>query len=201
MSIIKTKSRGINLADNFAFTGTVSGAGTEIEIDQWELPSAFDDGYTNIEVINTWQRASNATSAKIGTGLSMTGAGVFSFPRTGLWTINLETMYRSVGAWDKAFGITIHGSQDDFSSESTLGTAYTSLIYKSSTGSDPNHSTNQYVNGSCNVLFNCSNITTHKVRFKTNSIDTNGAPSSIQPQGSAGDIQTGVLFQRVGNAQ
>tara|TARA_Y100000114_G_C11750960_1_gene324316 strand:- start:1160 stop:1879 length:720 start_codon:yes stop_codon:yes gene_type:complete len=27
MSIIKTKSRGINLADNFVFTGTVSGAG------------------------------------------------------------------------------------------------------------------------------------------------------------------------------
>ena len=35
MSIIKTKSRGINLADHFAITGTVSGAVTEIEVDQW----------------------------------------------------------------------------------------------------------------------------------------------------------------------
>ena len=43
-SIIKTKSRGINLADNFAFTENVTGAGTEIEVDQWELPNHFDDG-------------------------------------------------------------------------------------------------------------------------------------------------------------
>ena len=97
MSIIKTKSRGINLADNFAFTGNVTGAGTEIEVDQWELPSHFDDGFTSVVVIDTWQRASSATSAKIGTGLSMTAAGVFSFPKTGLWTINLETMYYSMG--------------------------------------------------------------------------------------------------------
>ena len=27
MPLIKARSRGINLADNFAFTGTVSGAG------------------------------------------------------------------------------------------------------------------------------------------------------------------------------
>ncbi len=27
MSLIKARSRGINLADNFAFTGTITGAG------------------------------------------------------------------------------------------------------------------------------------------------------------------------------
>ena len=63
-------------------------------------------------------------------------------------------------------GITIHGSTNDFSSETTIGTAYTSLHYSSI------NSNAQYVNGSCNVLFNCSDITTHKVRFKTNSVDT-----------------------------
>ena len=195
MSIIKTKSRGINLADNFAFTGNVTGAGTEIEVDQWELPSHFDDGFTTVVVINTWQRATSTTSAKIGTGLSMTAAGVFSFPRTGLWTIHLDTMYHGANATDKAMGITIHGSTNDFSSETTIGTAYTSLHYSSV------DSNAQYVNGSCNVLFNCSDITTHKVRFKTNSVDTAGNPSSIDVTGVAGNIHTGVLFQRVGDAQ
>ena len=195
MSIIKTKSRGINLADNFAFTGNVTGAGTEIEVDQWELPGHFDDGFTAVEVINTWQRATSATSAKIGTGLSMTAAGVFSFPRTGLWTINLETMYYSTQTDDKSMGITIHGSTNDFSSETRIGTAYTSLIFSNSPAG------NQYVNGSCNVLFNCSNISTHKVRFKTNSVDTLHEPSNIDVVGVAGDIHTGVLFQRVGDAQ
>ena len=195
MSLIKTKSRGINLADNFAFTGNVTGAGTEIEVDQWELPSHFDDGFTTVVVINTWQRATSTTSAKIGTGLSMTAAGVFSFPRTGLWTIHLDTMYHGANATDKAMGITIHGSTNDFSSETTIGTAYTSLHYSSV------DSNAQYVNGSCNVLFNCSDITTHKVRFKTNSVDTAGNPSSIDVTGVAGNIHTGVLFQRVGDAQ
>ena len=72
---------------------------------------------------------------------------------------------------------------------------YTSLHYSSI------NSNAQYVNGSCNVLFNCSDITTHKVRFKTNSVDTAGSPSSIDVTGVAGNIHTGVLFQRVGDAQ
>ena len=59
MSIIKTKSRGINLADNFAFTGNVTGAGTEIEVDQWELPNHFDDGFTSVVVINTCYQRNN----------------------------------------------------------------------------------------------------------------------------------------------
>jgi hypothetical protein len=34
MALIKTKSRGINLTDNFAFTGTVSGAGKIVQVKQ-----------------------------------------------------------------------------------------------------------------------------------------------------------------------
>ena len=195
MSIIKTKSRGINLADNFAFTGTVSGAGTEIEVDQWDLPNHFDDGHQAVALITTWQRASATTSAKIGTGLTMDVNGIFSFPRTGVWTIHLESMYHGMNANDTAMGITIHGSTDDFSSDVTIGTSHTSCNYITGAG------TTQYVNASCNVIFNCSNITTHKVRFKTNSVDTASSPSAIDVTGVAGNIHTGVLFQRVGDAQ
>ena len=34
MTLVKTRSRGINLTDNFAFTGTVSGAGGITMADQ-----------------------------------------------------------------------------------------------------------------------------------------------------------------------
>ena len=111
----------------------------------------------------------------------------------GQYILILCTM--NANATDKPMGITIHGSTNDFSSETTIGTAYTSLHYSSI------NSNAQYVNGSCNVLFNCSDITTHKVRFKTNSVDTAGSPSSIDVTGVAGNIHTGVLFQRVGDAQ
>ena len=194
MSIIKTKSRGINLADNFAFTGTVSGAGIE-EIDQWELSGHFDDGYTAVAIINTWQRASAATSAKLGTGMTMAANGNFSFPKTGLYKITLDTIYYSISASDKAMGLKIWATANNFTAESPIGTAYTSLNYIA--GSP----TNQYVNASVNCLFNCTNISTHQVRIKTDSVDTAGQPSSIDVYGVQTDIHTGVLFERIGNAQ
>ena len=195
MSIIKTKSRGINLADNFAITGTVSGAGID-EIDQWELPTSFDDGSTAIADINTWQRASAATSTKIGIGMTMDANGIFSFPKTGVWIINLDTMYvgSSSSPDDPSLGVKIYSSTDAFASQqSTIGTAVTSMNYFGSA--------NMYVGAHATVIFNCTNISTHKIRFKTDSVDSAHSPSAIDVLGVAGDIHTGILFQRVGNAQ
>ena len=42
MTLIKARSRGINLADTFAFTGTVSGAGGGItEADSYRVTTSF----------------------------------------------------------------------------------------------------------------------------------------------------------------
>ena len=62
----------LDLTDDYAFSGTISGipTGTEIEVDQWELPSHFDDGFTSVVVITTWQRNTSATYAKIGNGMT-----------------------------------------------------------------------------------------------------------------------------------
>lgn len=188
----------LDLTDDYAFSGTISGipTGTEIEVDQWELPSHFDDGFTSVVVITTWQRNTSATYAKIGNGMTHS-SGVFSFPRTGVWTIKLDTMYYARSGTsvfdDQSMGIVMYGSTNNFSSESSIGTANTSMHYIGSG--------NQYVNASVNVIFNCTDISTHKVRFKTSSIATSTSPSSIQVVGVAANIHTGVIFERIGDAQ
>ena len=60
---------------------------------------------------------------------------------------------------------------------------------------------NVYVGAHATVIFNCTNISTHKIRFKTDSVDTQSQASNIDVLGVAGDIHTGVLFQRMGPSQ
>ena len=165
------------------------------EIDQWELSGHFDDGTVSVVVINTWQRASAATFAKLGTGMTMAANGNFSFPKTGLYKLTLDTMYYSISGTDKAMGCKIWATANNFTAESPIGTAYTSLNYIA--GSP----TNQYVNASVNCLFNCTNISTHKVRIKTDSVDTANDPSTIDVVGVQTDIHTGIIFQRISAAQ
>lgn len=88
MPLIKLQSEGLNLADNFAFTGSVSGAGGGItEIDQWRLSTdyALNSGATGYLTAN-WERNDTSGFSKLGTGMSES-SGVFSFPSTGFYEI------------------------------------------------------------------------------------------------------------------
>jgi hypothetical protein len=86
----------LNEASNYAFTGTVTGAGKEItEIDMWRLNNNFTgSGSSSYALINNyWERADSDGFVKKGTGLSES-SGVFTFPSTGFWKIdwNFETV-------------------------------------------------------------------------------------------------------------
>ena len=83
MAIDKIQSESINLADNFDFTGTVSGAGGITEADQWRLTASFTgsgDLTSNLERIDT------NSPGLIGTGMSES-SGIFTFPSTGVYLI------------------------------------------------------------------------------------------------------------------
>ena len=80
----------LNEASNYAFTGTVTGAGKEIsEIDQWRLSANVNgSGSSSYALISTnWERNDSDNFAKKGTGLSES-SGVFTFPSTGFWKID-----------------------------------------------------------------------------------------------------------------
>ena len=95
MAIDKIQSESINLADNFAFTGTVSGAGGITEADQWRLDADVSTTSANVQTLVTnWERNDNTGFGYIGTGMS-NSSGTFTFPSTGIYLIEVVYGYRS----------------------------------------------------------------------------------------------------------
>ena len=75
-------SSELNLAANYAFTGTITGAGGGITgADQWRATTASATGNG---VFSPWERPDEGDYDKIGTGMTVS-SGVFTFPDTGIW--------------------------------------------------------------------------------------------------------------------
>ena len=75
-------SSELNLAANYAFTGTITGAGGGITgADQWR---ATTGSMTGNGVFTPWERPDEGDYDKIGTGMTVS-SGVFTFPETGIW--------------------------------------------------------------------------------------------------------------------
>ena len=171
MTLVKARSRGINLADTFAFTGTVSGAGGGItHATQWRLTvgltGATDPISANLETADT------DGFGKIGTDMSVS-SGIWTFPVTGIWLIRGHgNVYLNGDARHTHFAI--HTTTDN-SSYSLASSGYAFLQQTQS---------NTAQNGmDCDFIFDVTDVTTHKCKFAfenlTNSSATLDASSSV----------------------
>tara|TARA_R100001129_G_C5284223_1_gene237782 strand:+ start:522 stop:1061 length:540 start_codon:yes stop_codon:yes gene_type:complete len=90
MAITKIQSESMNLADTYAFTGTVTGAGGVTEIDMWRLNANVSGSGSSsfAKVTSSWERADSDGFGVKGTGLTES-SGVFTFPSTGYWKIDV----------------------------------------------------------------------------------------------------------------
>jgi hypothetical protein len=85
----------LDVAGNYAFTGTVSGAGGITEADQWRLDADVSTTSANVQTLVTnWERNDNAGFGYIGSGMSHS-SGTFTFPSTGKYLIEVVYGYRS----------------------------------------------------------------------------------------------------------
>ena len=85
MALTKVQAEGVNLADTFAFTGTVTGAGNITEADMFRLTADTSNG-ANADITANLERVDDATFSKIGTGMTES-SGIFTFPSTGLYHV------------------------------------------------------------------------------------------------------------------
>tara|TARA_R100001463_G_scaffold23502_1_gene56306 strand:- start:1 stop:552 length:552 start_codon:yes stop_codon:yes gene_type:complete len=154
MALIKARSRGINLADTFAFSGTVSGAGGGItEADQWRM---YDDlavtGNTSTVITSNLERVDTRGFGKLGTGMSES-SGVFTFPSTGVWQITFVMWVRATGGSIEMVGAKIQTCTDGSSFDDAANN-YENV-----------HASNAYGNSSPTFIFDVTNTSTHKVKF------------------------------------
>jgi len=148
MAIDKIQSESINLADNFAFTGTVSGAGGITQADTWRISAnASGTGYLTAN----WERDDTYGNALIGTGMSES-SGVFTFPSTGFYQINFGTRFTRDTATPYAVG------QIEVTTNNSSYSSAANCIGNISTA---NHYNGLYVS----YIFDVTSTSTHKVKI------------------------------------
>ena len=92
MALSKIQAESMNLADTYAFSGTVSGVGGITHVDQWRLTSSFTGGAvpigSNLERVDTTGQASGL----IGSAMTF-NSGIFTFPVTGKWLVTANYIH------------------------------------------------------------------------------------------------------------
>ena len=165
-------------------TGVILNNGVEMAsekmVDEWRTTTSQDNGSGTNVVDEYWERNDTLFSL---IGKSMTeSSGVFSFPLTGIYVIRAAINFYSGNGAMSYQGCIIDGTTDNGSSYSQLANNYASTS-----------GTNYYTNATAQAVFDVTDISTHKVRMKTN------FPGTGTLQGSSTYQRTCFNFTRIGN--
>jgi hypothetical protein len=180
MAITKIQSESLNLADDYTFTGTITGAGGITEADQWRITTNYNKSGSGATYLTAnWERNDYAFSL-IGTGMTES-SGVFSFPTTGIYLINSHSIMVADGGARPYMGINIQATTDN-STYSTISLGY------ESTGTS-----GYYSNASCTGIFDVTNISTHKIKLMVSTQD------SAIFEGNTNAQSTGITFIKLGD--
>jgi len=151
------------------------------EADQWRVTSNFTGDADPIA--SNWER-NDLNFDKIGTGMSES-SGIFTFPSTGIYKIEFE-------------GVSQHTAQDRWHNwhiqATTNDSAYSLISGTGDSGVYTESSTSQYNSAIATVIFDVTNVSTHKVRFR---IDANDGSSTTM--GSSTYQYCGATFIRLGD--
>jgi len=82
----------LNEASNYAFTGTVTGAGAITLADQWHVTANVTNISANSDtVVTNWTQDGYGEDGKIGT--MSESSGIFTFPSTGIYLVELSLVF------------------------------------------------------------------------------------------------------------
>ena len=192
-SDLTTGTLGNTVQDNITRLGTVTtgtfngtvgdsatGFGLITHADSWRYTTNVTSA--GFVTANNWERIDSDGFTQIGTGVSVS-SGVFTFPEDGIWWISTSAQFKSTSGGIVYIGLEIYTTIDNSSynrSTQYLNSSYGGNVYASSTAQ---------------LLFRCTDTTTHKIKFNINS-----SSSNLQMQGSTSDNKTSVIFLRLGNA-
>ena len=152
--------------------------------DIWRVSAQFTTGSGYTYITSNWERADTGNSGKIGTGMTES-SGVFTYPSTGIYLIQY-------GAWGNAGangsihtgGLNIQSTVDNGSNYTFDAGMYFSI---------PNVSTYSYGGGTCQHMFDVTNVSTHKSRMAVYS------DSNLTWEGSTTSNNVYVSFTRLGD--
>ena len=147
--------------------------------DQWRI-TADHSGVGDVTA--NWERADTDGFNYIGTGMTES-SGIFTFPETGIWSIQFISMSTVTGTYTNYLLSTIETTTNN----STYGTASRSYVRIGETGG--------YQNANCYFIFDVTNTTTHKCKFRLDQTQAGTAKF----QGNTAHNSTFATFIRLGD--
>ena len=151
--------------------------------DQWRLTTTLSQSSLTTNYITAnWERVDTDAYGKIGTGMSES-SGEFSFPSTGLYSIDFRANFFITGSSSKYNGIKI------------LVTTNNSTYNVASEDYDDNESQYAQGNTASNIFVNVTDTSNIKVKFQFRT----GA-SNADLEGNTGANRTYVSFVRLGDS-
>ena len=172
----------LTLASGVPSWAAAAGGGIT-EADSWRLSTSFTG--SNDPIGANLERSDTTTagqSGQLGTGMSES-SGVFTFPSTGWWTVDMQGSFSMNGATDymsQQIFVTVNNST--YVQASSVDT----WIYA--------HTSTTYANGYCMALIDVTDVANVKVRFAVGAEDT-----SITTVGSSVYDATSFKFIRLGD--
>ena len=184
-------NQSINLTSNVTGTLPIANGGTNLtsgfvngggvtEADQWRLTSGFNSNQDPIS--SNLERNDDGTFGKVGTGLSVS-SGIWTFPSTGVWLVRFICKGNT---YDNSFYTNIYGTPDN--------STYDRLAYGFMGN---NYSDTDYNVIPIETLFNCTNVSTHKIKFTTSSMAGGGG---TQVFADTDANATCFIFMRMGDS-
>ena len=126
------------------------------EIDTWYLTSSFNGNVDPIQ--NNLSRYTNYGANYLGTGMSVS-SGIWTFPSTGYWRITVKFRGQRNSGHQSAYQkIEIKSSTNNFSSSEILASVDATYYDNYGTAGRNN-------SGTASIVFDCTNTSTHKIRF------------------------------------
>ena len=158
------------------------GGGGITEADQWRLTTNFT-GAAETGIQSNLERVDTDGLGYLGTGMSQS-SGVFTFPSTGFWYVTFS-VNSTLNGDDRAVSSYIETTTDN-SSYSSAATGNTFIKQTSSSVT--------YTSAHSSILFDCTNTSTHKVRFSISNVN-----SSTSTDGATDRNSTYMTFIRLGD--
>ena len=154
--------------------------------DQWGINNSHQFSSTVEDFTANWNRNPCSTYTKIGTGMTES-SGVFTFPSTGIYLVMASFRFMSISVILRYLGFNIQTTTDNFSSTVSADTAYSSIGISTNFGA--------YAQISNNIMFDVTDTSTHKVRFRGRTETAAGTYLS----GTSDGMGSGATFLRLGD--
>ena len=184
MPFTKLLPTSIDLAQNFAFTGSVSGAGGITVADNWRLNSSVSYLVGQNFLTSNWEQNDTTGFTNLGTSLTQS-SGVFSFPSTGIYLISY-TFYATLENDELGSRALIAVTTDN---SNFTNVSFGSFGIQRSSG-------NYEFTSMCHTLFDVTNTSNCKVKF---GYDAHTGPPTSIVNGSTNNNRTNFIAVRLGD--